>query len=150
MTRALGLAAVGLVLLWPFTRTSADPVAAGMYLKVAEGTLVKGPDDPRVYLVDRGVLRHVSGTAFGRLYAGFGGICTVIEVPEYLVGEPLGEGTRLVRAEGDAHVWLVDNGRTKRHVSDIPVFDRYGFAWRHVQIVAPEQIGFLPVGPRLE
>ena len=150
MTRTLGIAAVGLMLLLPVTRTNADPVAAGMYLKVAEGTLVKAPDDPRVYLVDQGVLRHVSGTAYGRLYADFGGICTVTEVPESLVQEPLGEGTRLVRAKADAHVWLIDNGQTKRHVSDVPVFNRYGFSWRHVQIVALEQIDSLPVGPRLE
>ena len=82
MTRTLGIAAVGLMLLWPVARTNADPVTAGMYLKVAEGTLVKAPDDPRVYLVDQGVLRHVSGTAHGRLYADFGGICTARSIQQ--------------------------------------------------------------------
>jgi hypothetical protein len=140
---------VGLALMWPVAHTRAESVVAGIHLQVADGTLVKAPADPRVYLVDRGALRHVTGTSYRRLYAGFRGICTVVEIPHHLVQEPLGDGTRLVKTRDDPHVWLVDNGHTKRHVSSVPVFRRYGFSWHRVQIVPPEMIDFLPEGPRL-
>ena len=149
MKNALAIAAVALALL-PIAKTSADPVEDGIYVKVPEGALVRAADDARVFMVDRGVLRHITGNAFGRLYRDFGVVTTIVEIPEHLVGEPLGTGTRLVRAKGTAHVWLIDNAETKRHVSDVPVFDRYRFDWGHVQLVDANEIDFLPIGPRLE
>ena len=88
MKNALAIAAVVLALL-PIANTSADPVEDGIYLKVSEGTLVRAADDARVFMVDRGVLRHITGNAFERLYRNFGVVTTIVEIPEHLVGEPV-------------------------------------------------------------
>ena len=149
MTRTLGVAVLGFVLLWPIARTGADPVATGIYLQVADGALVKAPDDTRVYLVDRGVLRLFTGKSYERLYTDYDRICTVVEIPRHLVQAPLGNETRLAKTKDDAHVWLIDNGHTKRHVSSVSVFCRYGFSWHCVQIVPPEEIDYLPTGSPL-
>ena len=119
----------------------------GTFLQVVDGTLVKDVDDSTVYVVDRDVLRPVTWAAFRKLYADFRGVATVVAIPRHLVHEPLGDGTRLVKTKDDPAVWLVDNGRTKRHVVS---FRRRGFVWPKVKIVKPEEIDFLPVGPRLE
>ena len=149
MTRTLAVAVLGLALL-SNARTKADPVTAGIYLQVADGTLVKSPDDATVYLVDRSVLRPLVGKAHERLYTDYRSICTVVEIPQHLVQGSLGNETRLAKTKDDPHVWLIDNGHTKRHVSSVSVFDRYGFSWHRVQIVPPGEIDYLPIGSPLK
>ena len=137
------------LLMWAASRAD-SPTPTGTFLQVVDGTLVKEADDSAVYLVDRGVLRHVTGGAFGKLYADFRGVVTVVTIPQHLVHQSLGNGTRLVRAKGDATVWLVDNGLTKRPVMSLVSFRRHGFAWSKVEVVRREEIEFLPVGSPLE
>ncbi|MHC4137023.1 MAG: hypothetical protein ACYTDU_12720 [Planctomycetota bacterium] len=148
--RRIGLATAGLVFCWAIAHTSAGSGPAGALLHVANGTLVKTADDPAVYLVDGGVLRHITADAFQALYPDFSRVCTVLSIPQHLVQQPLGAGTRLVRAKGHPTVWLIDNGHTKRPVADIPAFTRWGFTWPRVQVVPAEEIDFIPVGSRLE
>jgi len=148
--KRLGLVAAGLVFCWAIAHTSAGSGQAGALLHVANGTLVKTADDPTIYLVDGGVLRPITANAFQTLYADFRRVCTVVSIPQHLVQQPLGAGTRLVKAKDHPGVWLIDNGHTKRHVADIPAFTRWGFTWSRVQVVPAEEIDFLPVGSRLE
>ena len=144
-----GFTVLAALFIWAASHAD-SPAPTGTFLQVADGTLVKEADDPTVYVVDRGILRPVTREAFGKLYPDFRGVATVIAIPNHLVHEPLGDGTRLVRAKDDPTVWLVDNGRTKRPVANPASFRRYGFVWPKVEIVKPEEIDFLPVGPRLE
>jgi hypothetical protein len=146
----LGLVAAGLVFCWAIAQTSAGSGQAGVLLHVANGTLVKTADDPAIYLVDGGVLRHITADAFQTLYPDFRRVCTVVSIPRHLVQQPLGAGTRLVRAKDHPTVWLIDNGHTKRPVADIPAFTRWGFTWPRVQVVPAEEIDFLPVGSCVE
>ena len=149
MNKTLGIALLGALLLLPSAHTRAAAVTAGIHLQVADGTLVKTADDATVYLVDRGVLRPLINRSYAQLYTDYKRICTVVEIPPSLVREPLASETRLVRAEGHAHVWLIDNGHSKRHVSSLAVFHRYGFSWSRVQIVPPEAVDYLPTGSPL-
>jgi hypothetical protein len=130
--------------------TSAGAPARGVFLEVVEGTLVKEIDSKDVYLVDKGGVRLLSKAAYERLYADFRGVCTVVSIPKNLAGEPLDTGTQIVKTEGAPHVWLLDNGRTRRHVSSPATFERYGFSWPLVRTVRPDEIDYLPEGPRLE
>ncbi len=146
--KRLGLVTAGLVFCWAIAHTSAGSGPVGALLHVADGTLVKTADDTAVYLVDGGVLRHITADAFQRLYPDFSRVCTVVSIPRHLVQQPLGTGTRLVRAKDRAAVWLIDNGHTRRVVANIPAFNRWGFSWSRVQVVPAEEIDFLPVGSR--
>ncbi len=129
---------------------SADPAPPrGVSLRLADGSLVRKLDQARVYLVDGDKLRPFTGKAFEQLYAGFAGVTKVHRVPERSIGDPLGDGTRLVRAHGQERVWFIDNGKRKRPVSDLAVFKRYGFCWPRVQRVALEEIADLTTGPAL-
>ena len=150
MNKPLGLTLLAALLLLPSAHTRASAVTAGIHLQVADGTLVKTADDATVYLVDRGVLRPLGSTSYAQLYTDYKRICTVVEVPLSLVKQPLASETRLVRAKDAAHVWLIDNGHSKRHVSSLAVFRRYGFSWSRVQIVHPDTIDYLPTGSPLE
>ena len=147
MTRAAG-ALVALLLVGAIS--GAGSPSTGVYLEVTQGTLVKEPDAPDVYLVERGGLRLVSTAAYERLYAGFRRVCTVVSIPKQLVMEPLDAGTELVKTKDEPHVWLLDNGRVRRHVSSPAAFDRYGFSWPLVRTVRPEEISYLPEGSPLE
>ncbi|MEM8882543.1 MAG: hypothetical protein AAGD14_00570 [Planctomycetota bacterium] len=132
------------------TSRAGTPPASGVHLELVEGTLVQEAGRAEVFLVDRGTLRHITGDAFDRIYRDFRRVVTVVRVPRHLVGQPLGNGTRLVRGKGDPAVWLIDNGETKRHVANEPSFRGRGFVWSKVQIVDPGEIDFLPIGPRLD
>lgn len=144
------IAGVVVALLLVVAISGAGSPATGVFLEVTQGTLVKEPDAPDVYLVERGGLRLVSKGAYERLYADFRRVCTVVSIPKQLVMEPLDAGTEIVKTKDDPHVWLLDNGRTRRHVSSPSAFDRYGFSWPLVRTVAPEEIAYLPEGPPLE
>ncbi|MHC4410068.1 MAG: hypothetical protein ACYS0E_18785 [Planctomycetota bacterium] len=129
---------------------SADPAPPrGVSLRLADGSLVCELDQTRVYLVDGNKLRPFTGMAFQQLYAGYAGVTKVHRIPERSVGDPLADGTRLVRAHGQARVWFIENGKRKRPVSDLAVFKRYGFHWPRVQHVALEEIANLTIGPAL-
>ena len=149
MSRTLTFTLLGAFLLLPSAHTGAAALTEGIHLQVADGTLVKTEDEATVYLVDRGLLRPMVGKSYAQLYTNYSRICTVVEIPLSLVREPLASETRLVRAEDDAHVWLIDNGHSKRHVSSLAVFQRYGFSWSRVQIVQPETVDYLPIGAPL-
>jgi len=145
-SRAFG---VVVVLFLAVGGTRADPAPGGTFLEVADGMRVRQAGRPEVYLVDRGVLRHFTERAYERLYPDFRGVCIVLSIPRHLVTEPLGAGTRLVRAPHDPHVWLIDNGQVRRHVASPEAFAHYGFSWALVRTVPPEEIDYLPEGPRL-
>lgn len=139
--------AAALLLLLPVVLAASPAPPDDVYLPVVDGTLVRESGHPMVYLVDRGRLRPVVGTAFDRLWGDFTRVCEVRRIPKTKVADPLGTGTRLARVKGHAHIWLVENGKVKRHVSDIPVFDRYGFRWGRVEWASLGEIGALPTGP---
>jgi len=138
--------AVALLLVLPAAFAASPAPPEDVYLPVVDGTLVRQSDEPMVYLVERGRLRPIVGHAFDRLWAGFERVCQVRRIPRTKIGDPLGTGTRLARVRGHAHVWLIENGTRKRHVSDIPVFERYGFRWGKVEWVSLEEIEALPTG----
>lgn len=140
---------VALILLLSVSWAASPAPPRGVSLRLADGSLVRDLDEARVYLVDGNKLRPFTGKAFEQLYAGFAGVTKVHRIPERSIGETLGDGTRLVRAHGQARVWLIENGKRKRAVSDLPVFHRYGFHWPRVQRVALHEIADLTIGPAL-
>jgi len=130
--------------------TRASPALGGAFLEVADGMRVREAGTPHVYVVDRGVLRHLTREAYDQLYPDFRGVCVVLSIPRHLVTETLGKGTRLVKTADDPCVWFLDNGQVRRAVASPEAFEHYGFSWALVRTVPPEEIDYLPVGPRLE
>ena len=140
---------LALLFLLPVALSASPEPPRRLRLELADGSLVRELGKPRVYLVDRNKLRPFTGRAFETLYADYRGVCMVRRIPESRIGDPIGTGTRVVRVKGHAEVWLIDNGKTKRHVSDVPVFERFGFTWPRVATVTLAEMEKLPTGPAL-
>ena len=118
----------------------------GLYLEVRNGQRVKPYDDAGVYLVDRGVLRHLTYETYTRLFDGWGGICTINELPATVLGEKLTDHTRLVKTSKKTTVWLIDNGRVRRAFDSPKFFGANGFAWSKVQLVSESELEEYPIG----
>ncbi len=143
---ALGLG-LGLCLGGPSPATAEPDGARGIHLELVNGQRVKTLDNTAVYVVDRGILRHVTYPAYTRMFSGWGGIAHVAEIPDSWVGERLGMGTEIVRVHGEKTVWLIDNERTRRAFTTAALFGPNGFSWSKVKIVEQEWIQRFPRGP---
>ncbi len=120
------------------TSVSASPEPSGLYLNVANGARVmKTPGKNSVYMVDRGVLRHVHYDAYVRLWEGWGGITLVNAIPETAVGEPVRGSTRLVQVKGEREIWFIDNDRVRRHLRS---FRLTRFSKKKVQAITAEEL----------
>ena len=70
LTLPIGLVLLGAALATTVHASSSAP--EGMYLLVKNGARIKTPRKTAVYMVDRGMLRHVHYAAYKRLWAGWG------------------------------------------------------------------------------
>jgi len=149
LTLAITFALVGAALATTVHATSSAP--AGMYLHVTNGGRVKTPQKTAVYMVDRGVLRHVHYAAYTRLWDRWGGITLVNEIPATSVGEPIRGTTRLVRIAGERAVWYIDNDRVRRSVPTFYASGIYApkFSGKKVEAISRESLLAYEEGPEL-
>ncbi len=113
-------------------------------LPIVDGSRVMKMSGDTVYFVDDGELRPMRYAAYKNLFRGWGGIGKIGEVPEEMLGETMTGKTRLVRVKGERHVWLIDNGKTRRHVREMLDFSR-----KLIEPVAWSEILEYPEGPSI-
>lgn len=102
-----------------------------------DGTLLKLPDSPKIYVVTDGQKKWISTPeVFEQL--GYHWTAVVIITPEQLAALPDSEDN-LIRAKGDYKVYLIVNG-VKRHIPNPTIFLDYGFAWEDVKDVSQETV----------
>lgn len=115
-------------------------------------------DNGTVYLVDRGLLRHVPGEAFasGGIFASWFRVRDVADgCPDstsfgpYLTGTALPSTAELIRQTGTAAVYLLE-GSTKRHVTDTEVMSKYKFDWSKVHDKTSTQMNSYATGDPIE
>ncbi|MDQ1833128.1 hypothetical protein [Massilia scottii] len=101
------------------------------------GLRMQLPGAPAIYLIDRGVKRHIPDpTTYNNLFRDWSGIVQDPHLNNIDTGTPLSHGAVLAQAQGDAAVYLIDQG-VKRHIASPATMDRYYFDWNKIQHVAP-------------
>lgn len=108
------------------------------------GSLLKAPGDPSIYLVDQGFRRHIVDV--NTLRGVFTDDPSILETSLILdvpPGDPILPGTALARGDGTAPVYLVEPGPvrgvlgTKRWIASPQIMNRYQFDGGKVHPVPP-------------
>lgn len=143
LSRFAAILILGLVVL-----AGAAPAAraGGVELLQPDGVRVKVAGTTTIYLVDQGRCRPLTHAAYLRLWREFGSVRVVGAVPEELVGEMLGAGTRLVAPVGTTELWLIDNAKVKRRVTSFAAAAAWGFATERTEAVSREVLAAFPEG----
>ena len=128
---------------------AASGVPHGLYLEVRNGQRVKPWNSDAVFLVDRGVLRHITYDAYTALFDGWGGIATINEAPATVIGEGLGKGTRLVKSPSRTTVYLIENDRLLRAFDSARCFGANGFSWGKVRKISDAALAEYETGPTI-
>jgi len=89
-----------------------------------------------------------AATAEG-LIAGLTGEARAVDIDEIPLAMQISSGAILVRADGTAPVYLVDQG-TKRWITSPAIMDKYNFAWGRVYVLPPASVYPIPVGPNID
>lgn len=114
------------------------------------GLRVKFPNRPEIYLIDRGYRRWVPNPmTYNNLFRDWNGIVVDIDINEIPLAVQISSGAILVRADGTAPVYLVDQG-TKRWITSPAIMDKYYFAWGRVYVLPPASVYPIPVGPSID
>ncbi|MEN1938922.1 hypothetical protein AAIE21_26205 [Paenibacillus sp. 102] len=116
---------------------------------VSNGSRVKDPIRPEVYLVDHGRIRLIVSTAvYHGIFRDWEGLIPV-GLQNYPKGPPLREGTFLFKYKDSPTVYLRDweNGRTqvKRRIVSPNAFNRWHFDWKKIKEM-PRATFYLPDG----
>ena len=116
------------------------------------GQRVQLPNSSAIYVVDpAGYRRWIPDMdAYLRLFRDWQGVVVGPDARCILAGEPLPTDVRLVRADGDPGIYLVDRtgGWThKRWIVTEPIFDTYHFSWRTAQTISLSALRSIPSGP---
>ena len=139
-------------MLWLAGRLTGDPrLPRGGYLGTP-GQRVQLPNSSAIYVVDpAGYRRWIPDMdAYLRLFRDWQGVVVGPDAGCILAGEPLPTDVRLVRADGDPGIYLVDRtgGWThKRWIVTEPIFDTYHFSWRTAQTISLSALRSIPSGP---
>jgi hypothetical protein len=108
------------------------------------GLRVKLPNRPEVYLTDRGYRRWIpNAMTYGNLFRDWTGIVVDINIDEISLGPSITSGAVLVRPDGAAPVYLVDNN-AKRWVVSPAAMDKYHFNWNRVYVIPPVVVNSIP------
>ncbi|MBI2356184.1 MAG: hypothetical protein HYV13_03210 [Candidatus Doudnabacteria bacterium] len=119
--------------------SSEDTQAMGPVMVYADGTLVKGPSDPLVYLVANGQKRgFVSGSVFTGLGFSFASIVTA--ATNTFADLPMGANLESATERHTAGVLAKDSTGTvwqmtatgRKGVPSMEVFNSYGWSWSNV------------------
>ncbi len=100
----------------------------------------------KLYLVNpEGVLQWIPNPAtFNNLFKNWDGNKTV-DIPEPPIGDPLTEGTLLVKAKDKPEVYILSNG-VVRPIKDEATMEKYYFGWNKIVELPGIVIDSLPQG----
>jgi hypothetical protein len=130
-------------------RHARDSREGGVITPELNGLRVKLPGNPAVYLIDRGVRRHVPDPeTYNRLFRSWDGIQEQYFFSIIQVGAPISTDAVLMRGWGTPAVYFVEPG-VKRHVSSPAAMDRYHFDWAKIVQVPASFLATIPDGPSM-
>jgi len=121
------------------------PVEEEEIINKALVNLIRIPDDPKVYVVGKGLVRHIPNPEVFSSYGfNWGDIVTVspAELKEY--GQ-----ANLIRGIGEAKVYLVENGQ-KRWIETAETFQKRGYDWSKITEVNNTEINAYPTGGEIK
>jgi hypothetical protein len=114
------------------------------------GLRVKFPNQPEIYLIDRGYRRWIPNPAtYNNLFRDWEGIVVDIDINEIPLAPQITSGAVLVRADGTAPVYLVDSG-VKRWIVSPAMMDKYYFNWNRVYVLPAGSVDPIPMGPNID
>lgn len=94
-----------------------------------DGVRIKSPTASALYLIDKGVLRHIpSSTVNNRLFEDSSNIVYSNDVNFINKGEVISDDAQLYSPTNDSKVYFRENG-ILRHIGDRDTFERYNFSW---------------------
>jgi hypothetical protein len=121
-------------------RSPIEPTPTGPEVKWVpkyNGNRIKVPSDPPLYLIDRGMKRHITEPAtYQRLFGGsfVQSIDSVAAIP---TGPDIGPSVRLIKGNARPEVYLLDllgdKFPVKRHILDPLTMDYYGFTFGTIE-----------------
>jgi hypothetical protein len=114
------------------------------------GMRVTVPGEPKVWLIDQGVRRHIPDpTTFERLFRNWDGIQ---QNPAFALideGRPISTQAQLLTASGTPKVFLVEPN-SKRWITSPVVMDRYNFNWGTITWVPKFLLDAIPTGSNID
>jgi hypothetical protein len=131
----------------PQVASAAHPVTAPHPRPERSGSRLVRPGRPDVYLVDpSGYRRRIPNhTTYNRLFRDWRGISDSNDLEEIAEGPALKSATILVRGDGAARIYLLDDGR-KHFIPNDTVMDKYWFNWGRICVVRQILIDHVPEG----
>jgi len=120
-------------------------VSSAEIVKYPLANLIKLSDDPKVYVVGKGLVRHVPNPeVFNSYNFSWGDIITVspTELKEY--GQ-----ANLIRGIGEAKVYLVENGK-KRWVETAEIFTKKSYDWLKIVEINEIELKAYPTGSNIK
>jgi len=117
------------------------PVEEAEIINKALVNLIRAEGDPKVYVVGKGLIRHIPNPeVFSSYNFGWGDIVTVspTELKEY--GQ-----ANLIRGIGQARVYLIESGQ-KRWIETAEIFVKKGYDWVKIVEVNETELNAYPTG----
>ena len=120
-----------------------------------DGACIHVPVRNEVWLVFHGSRHYVANSSvFDSLFEGIAGLRKFDTVDDILVGPALNDGTCLVRADGDASVYMITGqpgSGVRRHKIDGPQsWTDFGFSLNVVKAISHLVLSGLPFGRELQ
>ena len=85
------------------------------------GFRVKSPAAPHIYLIDRGMRRHIPNPpTYENLFRSWNGIIVDINISDITLGQPITSGAVLAKASNHPAIYLIDSAQ-KRWIVSPPV-----------------------------
>lgn len=107
------------------------PVPLGRPFPQFNGFRIKRPGDPRIWLIDRGLKRHIPNeSTFNNLFRNWS-YREVLDIDAIQTGPPISNGAFLGRAIGEVAVFLFDQ-HEKRHIVNEATMDKYNLNWGRI------------------
>lgn len=114
------------------------------------GLLLQLPGNPKVYLVINGFRCWVPNPAtFNNLFVPGATITPDVNIGVVSEGPALSDGAVLAKSTAADPVYLVSNG-VKRWIPSQPIFQRYQFNAKNIQLVAPVIMDAVPSGSNID
>jgi len=112
-----------------------------------DGHRVKGPGDPKIYLVDRGFRRWIPDrNTFNDLFRDSSGIVEDLLIFDIAEGLPFTSGTILARGSGTSKIYLIEPN-SKRWIVNPHTMDVYNFSGDRAYIIPPVVLVSISDGP---
>ena len=108
------------------------------------------PNTGAVYLVDRGLLRHIPEVStYDNLFVDWSGFVNISGTADFVLGTDVSTDAYLAKEYGKPEVYLVESN-LKRHITSAPLFEAYNFDWIEIEPLASDELSSVPAGEPIQ